>query len=177
MFKTVGAYAACNVLDNALALIDIDTRDEIRRYMLEEMDEEIKFDAVCEIDDAVHRMDDLDSTFDYMRVSQILEELTDIDPSDKYFNEFRAESSNEMMDLTSYTLDEIATRIRDNYDYMNFMDEGIEDIRFKASKLKYKVKKLFSSYQEAHKLFDMLAEQDINALLTMLRNGGEPNEG
>ena len=177
MFKTVGAYAACNVLDNALALIDIDAKEEIRRYLVEEMDEELKCDVVCEIDDNVHRMEDLDSTFDYMRVSQILEELIEINPSDRYFNEARGTSSDDILELTRLTLDEISAHIRDNYDYMNFMDEGIEDIRFEAARLKRKVKKQFHSYREAHKLFDMLAEQDINALLTMLRNGGEMNEG
>ena len=177
MFKTVGTYAACNVLDNALALIDLDAKEEIRRYMTEEMDEELKCDAVCEIDDNVHRMEDLDSTFDYMSVSKILEELSDIDPSDRYFNEARAISSDDILELTRLTTSDIAMHIRDNYDYMNFMDEGIEDIRFEAARLKGKVKKLFSAYQEAHKLFDTLAEQDINALLTVLRNGGEMNEG
>ena len=176
MFKTVGAYAACNVLDNALALIDIDTRDEIRRYILEEMDEATEFEMVSEIDDNIHRMEDLDSTFDYMSVSRILDELSDIDPSDRYFNECRAVSSDDVLELTRMTLDEIATHIRDNYFDMEFIDHGITDIMDKRVELKRQVREQFHLYREAHKLFDMLAEQDINALLTVLRNGGEANE-
>ena len=181
MFKTVGAYAACNVLDNARALIDIDTRDEIRRYILEEMDEETKFEMVSEIDDNIYRMEDLDSTFDYMSVSRILDALSDIDPSDRYFNRYfnecRAISSDDMLELTRLTLDEIATHVRDNYFDMEFIDQGITDIMDKRVELKRQVREQFHLYREAHKLFDTLAEQDITALLTVLRNGGEANEG
>ena len=134
MFKTVGTYATCNVLENALALIDLDARDEIRHHILDEMDEATKFEVVSEIDDHIHSMEDLNSTFDYMSVSRILEELTDIDTSDAYFNEARAVSSNDVLELTRLTLDEISAHIRDNYDYMDFIDDSIEDIRFKASR-------------------------------------------
>ena len=177
MFKTVGTYATCNVLATALSLIDIDTRDELRRYILEEMDDETKFEIVSEIDDNVHCMEDLDSTFDHLRVSQILEELSDIDPSDRYFNEVRAVSSDDMLELTRLTLDEIAVYIKDNYLEMSIFDTEINSILMIAKELKRQVQAQFQLYKEAHKLFDMLAEQDINALLTVLRNGGEMNEG
>ena len=166
--NTLNYYLESETLEVALNKLSRDFKIQIEN-IIRNADEYDVFDVLKGYDsDCIYDMDDLDDEFYDYTVTEVLEELSDIDTYDKYFNKDRRRSGDnvfEVSDVDSYTL---ACYVADEE------LDGIwifEDAFYEMRELKNKIIIKFNKVKLARELFEKrLAEDDVDELINTLWN-------
>lgn len=116
--------------------------------LISEYDEQDLFEFLkennCECVEGIHPMDELDDVFDYMSPTEVLEELSDIDLCDDWFNEYSKTSSDDLEDVLDIDAMDIA---KDIYNEVIEIDDDdfvdiYEDAQWIIKQLEKKDKKI-----------------------------------
>ncbi len=160
-------YVAMGTLEEARAEIHKDVIDDIRE-VLERLDEYELVELLHDVNPDFHTMDELDDVFDYMSVTEILEELGDIDLSDDYFNESTRTSGCDAWYVADEDIDDIARQFYDS-DHEGMIDE-IDDILYLENALISDVTNKFKIYDKAKELFEEGMARNPQEVLNLLWN-------
>lgn len=155
-------------LQKAMALIEESTKEEIVEW-LDLMSERDLYEFIHEyVDDDIHQMDDLDRVFDWMTVTEVLENLDNIDTSDAYFSEDSRLSDDDIWQLTNKTKKGVAKALYDgDYDFDHYeLDEIMRD----EEELVRRVTEEYKINDKARALFEKALEDDPKELLAVLWN-------
>lgn len=165
--RNVQYYVTLGTLEEAKAAITMDAIDEIREE-LERMSEYELVDILRDENDEFHTMDELDDVFNYMSVTDILEELSDIDLRDNYFNEGTRYSGNDIWEIADVDIDDLVNRIHDGY--TEVADDDILDILETEQALIDEVTEKFRVYDKAKELFEEGMARNPQEVLSLLWN-------
>ena len=160
-------YVTLGTLEEAKAAITMDATDEIREE-LERMDEYYLVDILKEENDEFHTMDELDDVFSYMGVTEILEELSEIELGDDYFNEDTRRSGNDIWEVADVDIDGLVDRIHDGY--TEVADDDILDTLETEQALIDEVTEKFRVYDKAKELFEESMTRNPQEVLSLLWN-------
>jgi len=152
----------------AIMAVRAEAIEEIDK-VLGEMDYCDTYDILHEINDDFHSMDDLDDTFDYMTVTEILEQLRHIDLADDYFDADSKRSGNDPWDIADVNRWELATQFYDDETSIEPTDEIIDVLR-EAEYLVDDINSYFKRFDTAKALFEQAMSQDPDAVINTLWN-------
>lgn len=151
----------------AIEALESYTRDEIETY-IDGLNCWELCDLLQEANSDFHKMDELDDVFEYMTVTEVLEELKDIDTCNEYFNAATKCSGNNEWDIADMYESELVKKLFngdidwDEYSFNEIMSE-YEDL-YAAIDEHYKV------FEKAKALFEQLLIEDPQAVITALWN-------
>ena len=154
-------------LEAAIEQIKSDTVEAIYNW-IEDMNEYDAFDFVSSFNDYIHRMDDLDDVFCYMGATEVLEELSNIDLGEDFFNEDTKESGDNVWYVADESMNDAAERLHDGD--LEWDDWKLEEIFDEERELIAEVTKRFKVFDQAKALFDKMMAENPEEVLTILWN-------
>lgn len=132
---------------------------------LDELDERELLDLIG-MEDNIHPMEELDDVFCDMTVTEVLEDLCNIDLSHEWFSSDEKVSSNDIWRLLDDTEREIAQRLLDGE--IDHGYDSIDRICEKGVELLNVVEAQMPMYQKAKSLFKKALEEDPEAVVNVL---------
>ena len=152
----------------ALDELESDMRYEVLEYVEQMNDDDLLTllqDNYC---GDLHKMDELDNTFDYMTVTEVLEELKYIDTCHCYFNADTKQSSDDLWELSDVDSSYVSKALW-NYD-IEWDDDDLSSIFCKYDLIAEGIREYFKFREKAEALFDQLFMEDPEAVVTALWN-------
>lgn len=166
----------CATLEEAIDKLTSDTLDELEEWV-ENMDEYELFELIqSEYNEDIHRMDELDNVFDYMKPTEVLEELSDIDLSCEYFDADNRESFDDLFDYLNLSAHDIAEKILngdiDVFCYYSYSDAAdiMRDYDLLRDMIEYEFNYARKRKENAEKLFKMAMEKNPDEVIALLWN-------
>lgn len=147
--------------------IKIDAIEELQET-LEDMDSYDLFEIINSLNDDVLRMEDLDDEYEYMTVTEIINNLGWVDTSCEYFNKDREKCSDDLFEVSDTDVECVARRVWEgSFDYNSI---ELDNIVHNAEYIKCEVKKMFEVYTKAEELFRLAMEKDSSEVIALLWN-------
>ena len=119
----------------------------------------------------IHPMSELDNVFRHLSVTEVLEELSNIDLSNNYFTEggYReVESGDDPWELIGAEKREVAESLFDGEIYWE--DPEMDEIKEKYDALICEVMSKMEIYRKAKRLFEIAMDKDPSAVIATLWN-------
>lgn len=153
--------------NTAIQLINRDTRTQLEEY-LEDLYSYDLVDLLQQINDDFHTMDELDDTFEFMSVTEILDELRDIDTEDEYFNADNKTSGNDPWQVADVSIDRAIDLLFNKA--ICWDDEEYQDIMKLHQELLDDLDREYKKYETAKALFEQALENDVEGTINALWN-------
>lgn len=154
-----------NGLEMAISRVVSDASNEIKET-LEYMSEWRLYAIIHDYKEDVHEMEDLDSEYEFMSVTEVLNELGWVDTDCSYFDSDSNTCSNDLWDFVDK--DELVEGIYDDSIYTD--DDEIIRIKTDAEELIDELKEKFEFYNKAKELFNLVFDKSPEELVNALWN-------
>lgn len=116
----------------------------------------------------VHEMSELDTEFRYLTPTEVLEQLSDINTGDSFFNSETCESGDDICEVAGVDKDEVAREILDGDIYWDGYE--LDEITELEDELLREVQKKMEEYEKVKKLFDMAMDKEPTEVMNVLWN-------
>ena len=151
----------------AIAEITANTKRRLEEYV-EDLYSYDLVDFLQQINDDFYTMDELDDTFEFMSVTEILEELRDIDTNDEYFNADSKTSGNDAWEVADVSIDRAVDLLFE--EAICWDDEEYKDIMKLHQELLDDLDREYKKYETAKALFEQALENDVEGVINVLWN-------
>ena len=165
--ELVKEFTQDNTRNSAISALESYTRDRIEDYIDKLCSYDLE-ELLKEANEDFHKMDELDEVFEYMTVTEVLEELSNIDPSDEYFNADNKISGNNEWDIADVYESEVVKQLFEgdicweDYDFNEIMND--------YETLYAAIDEYYNVFNKAKALFEQAMAQDPQAVLSVLWN-------
>lgn len=167
MQELVKEFTQNNTRNAAIEALDSYIKGEIENY-IDHLDGYDLYDLLQEANEDFHRMDELDDVFEYMSVTEVLEELSEIDISDEYFNADTKTSGNNEWDVADMYESELVKQLFDGD--IDWDDDDFNEIMYDYETLYSALRNYYDVFDKAKALFEQAMSQDPQAVLSVLWN-------